>query len=93
MAHLLRVRPDAATMTWAIFVDHRPVTKFNRDFEILLSLTPGEHRLVVHANGRGATVKVSIDNAELLSPDTDWPLVLKVPSTSSGDHVIAEFSV
>ncbi len=41
MAHLLRVFPDAATMTWAIFVDHRPVTKFNRDFEILLSLTPG----------------------------------------------------
>ncbi|CAM5276216.1 hypothetical protein ACFSUK_07740 [Sphingobium scionense] len=94
MAVLLRVDPSEDVLAWAIFIDRRPITNFNRDFESLVTLGKGEHRLVIDADGSGATVTVSIDGATLVQPaGATWPLKLEVPNNRTGKHLVAEFLV
>lgn len=93
MANLLHVEPSDDVLAWAIFIDHRPITNFNRDFETLVSLAKGQHRLVIDADGSGATVTVTIDGATLLPEGSTWPLTLDVPGNRTGQHLVAKFSV
>ncbi|WIA54289.1 hypothetical protein N6H05_14580 [Sphingobium sp. WTD-1] len=93
MANLLHVEPSDDVLAWAIFIDRRPITNFNRDFESLVTLAEGEHRLVIDADGSGATVTVTIDGATLLPEGSTWPLTLEVPGNRTGQHLVAKFSV
>lgn len=94
MANLLRVDPSEDVLAWSIFIDRRPITNFNRDFESLVSLAEGQHRLVIDADGSGATVTVTIDGATLVQPaGAIWPLKLEVPDNRTGKHLVAEFRV
>lgn len=94
MANLLHVEPSDDVLAWAIFIDRRPITSFNRDFESLVSLAEGNHRLVIDAHGSGATVAVAIDGATLVQPaGTTWPLTLEVPNNRTGTHLVAEFRI
>lgn len=94
MAVLLRVDPSEDVLAWAIFIDRRPITNFNRDFQSLVTLGEGHHRLVIDAHGSGATVAVTIDGATLVQPaDASWPLTLEVPDNRTGKHIVAEFRI
>ena len=93
MAYTLTSDPDDDVLGWSVFVDRRPVTDFNRDFEAVLKLEPGKHRLVVDCRGAGSTIKVTVDgNAALVSPAGGWPLTVKVPNTETVEIVVAEFT-
>lgn len=94
MAVLLRVDPSEDVLAWAIFIDRRPITNFNRDFQSLVTLGEGHHRLVIDAHGSGATVAVTIDGATLVQPaGASWPLTLEVPNNRTGKHLVAEFRI
>lgn len=94
MAYTLVVDPNDETLAWFVFIDRRPVINFNRDFQASLNLNSGSHRVVVHAQGKGATVKVSIEGGAIMTnPAGAWPLIASVPSNKVGHSAPAEFSV
>jgi hypothetical protein len=93
MAHTVTVEPDEDVQAWFVFIDHRPMIDFNRDFKGSLILQPGRHRLALDVRGSGSTFKVQIDGgAQLIVPGNGWPLTLAVPRNKSSATTVAEFT-
>lgn len=86
MSYKLTVKPDDKVNVWLVFMDGRPITGFNKDHEVLLTLAAGEHRLTYEINGPGASIEVDIaEKPKIIVPiNTTWPVTDKVPANETG---------
>lgn len=86
MAVKLKVVLGEKLLGWQVFVNKRPIYKFDEAFEAELDfLTAGDNELSVSVRGTGAKIDVSIDSgARLTEPGKTWPFTVSVPRNRTG---------
>jgi hypothetical protein len=95
MAYKLTVKVSKEVHIWFLFADGRPVAGFNKDGEVLLGLTKGEHRLSYQITGEGGTIALDLEGRPpIIVPDgKDWPYADEVPDGDTGTANAVYFEI
>lgn len=82
MLFTLSIKPSDDVSLWFVFVDGRPVSDWNRDFQTSLRLEAGDHRLVYQIEGADGELEINLEpNAPITTPlGESWPYSAKVPA-------------